>query len=328
MEWEKTLGSTGWGHHDRGRSVQQTTDGGYILVGWTSISGVEDGDVYLIKTDPDGNELWSNTFGGNNYDAGFSVQQAFDDGFIIAGYTSSFSSNGDQRNGYLIKTDSDRNEIWSKILGGEDHDAASSVQQTLDGGYVITGFTASSVYLVKTDTEGNEQWSTTFGGREAESRDSGSSVQQTTDGGYIIAGTKSLYSGEDDVYLIYYKPGDYVNNHVTFEPDPSTYLFNPDSTDCQAGAVGKFSFNATLANTSVKVLSKMSVQIDELTNDNLCLTNAGLIGEGQLFEVPEIDDYADGYLSPEEYVDVPFTVCLKNKKPFRFFVNVAGVDAD
>jgi len=119
-----------------------------------------------------------------------------------------------------------------------------------------------------------------------------------------------------------------VNDLVTFDPDPSTYDFTPDTTGCPTGFAGKFSFDATLTNISAKKLSKMSVQIDELTNDNLCLTDMGLIGESQLFEVPKFDDYADGYLSHDEYVDFPFTVCLNNTKPFRFFVNVVGVAAD
>jgi len=120
----------------------------------------------------------------------------------------------------------------------------------------------------------------------------------------------------------------FINDLVTFDPDPSTYAFTPDTSNCPTGFEGKFNFDATLANHSVKELSKMSVQIDELTNGNLCLTDVGLIGEDRLFEVPKFDDYADGYLSADEYVDVPFTICLKNKKPFRFFVNVVGVTTD
>lgn len=119
-----------------------------------------------------------------------------------------------------------------------------------------------------------------------------------------------------------------INELVTFEPDPSTYRFNPDSTDCQAGAVGKFSFDAKLTNISEKELSNLNVEVNELTNNNLLLTDDGLIGEGGRFEVPNSDDYADGYLSADEYVDVPFTVCLKIKKPFRFYVNVVGDAAD
>ena len=122
-----------------------------------------------------------------------------------------------------------------------------------------------------------------------------------------------------------------VNNLVTFDPDPSTYDFTPDTTGCQAGAVGKFSFDAKLTNISEKTLSNLLVEVDELSNDNLLLTNSGLIGEGERFEVSKFDEYDDGILSSdeyEEYVDVPFTVCLKNTKPFRFFVNVLGVATD
>jgi hypothetical protein len=112
---------------------------------------------------------------------------------------------------------------------------------------------------------------------------------------------------------------------VTFIPDPSTFAFDPDPADCQTAAVGKFSFDAKLTNISEKTLSNLHVEVDELTNDNLLLTDNGLIGEGERFEVPKFDDYTDGILSHEEMVDVPFTVCLKNINPFRFFVNVLGV---
>jgi hypothetical protein len=127
---------------------------------------------------------------------------------------------------------------------------------------------------------------------------------------------------------LYFAAQTYINDFVTFDPISSSYSFTPDTTDCQTGAVGKFTFNATLTNISEKELSDLMVEVDELTNNNLLLTDIGLIGEGERFEVPKIDDYADGYLSADEYVNVPFTVCLKEKKPFKFFVNVAGVAAD
>ena len=202
MAWEKTLGVAGIAEH--ASSIQEATDGGYIIAGFVSGAGYPDVfDVYLIKTDSNGNLVWDKTFGGADWDLSNSVQQTLDGGYIIAGKTSSFGAGHDDV--YLIKTDSSGDLVWEKTFGGTGDDYGNSVQQTADGGYVIAGGIYSygtgryEVYLIKTDSNGNLVWDKTFGGTDW---DYGFSVQQTLDGGYIVAGYYSVNTYNADIYLI------------------------------------------------------------------------------------------------------------------------------
>src|SRR5690606_7352378 len=126
--WTKTFGGT---DRDEGYSVQQTSDGGYIVVGRTWDFSVGDVDVYLIKTDSSGNTLWTKTFGGADWYLGRSVQQTSDGGYIIAGTSWSFGEGDDDV--YLIKTDVSGDTIWIKTLAGRDSREGKSVQQASDG---------------------------------------------------------------------------------------------------------------------------------------------------------------------------------------------------
>ena len=146
----KTFGGE---RYDTAVSIQQTTDGGYIIAGRTESFGAGGNDAYLVKTDGEGIEEWYQTFGGEAYDAVYSVQQTADGGYIIAGTTRSFGA--DDNDAYLVKTDGEGNEEWFRTFGGEANDIVYSVQQTTDGGYIIAGDTESfgaggDVYLVKT----------------------------------------------------------------------------------------------------------------------------------------------------------------------------------
>jgi hypothetical protein len=211
MLWQKNYGGTGsfWVDDDEGRSVAQTSDGGYIIAGWTRSYGTLNGtikteDVYLIKTDSNGNLLWQRTYGGTSFDTSFSVSQTVDGGYIITGETSSYGA-GDS-DVYLIKTDANGNLIWQKTYGGVKWDRGESILQTKDGNYIIAGGTTSygaggiDVYLIKTDANGNLIWQKTYGGSN---EDEAASILEDKDGNYLIVGhTYSYGTGMGDVYLI------------------------------------------------------------------------------------------------------------------------------
>ena len=198
--WEKTFGGS---YDDRAYCIQQTSDGGYIVAGYTSSAGVGSYDVYILKLDTNGNEVWSKTFGGSSDDLAYFIQQTSDGGYVVAGYTWSSSKWEDV---YILKLDANGNKVWEKTFGGSDNDGAYSVQQTNDGGYVAAGYTKSfgsgwyDAYVLKLDENGNNVWEKTFGGN---SWDEACSIQQTSDGGYIVAGyTSSFGSGSYDVYIL------------------------------------------------------------------------------------------------------------------------------
>ena len=181
--WTRTYGGAG---DDGGGSVQQTSDGGYVIAGWTSSFGYGD-QVYLIKTDASGDTLWTRSYGGAGDDIALSVQQTFDAGYIVAGYATSF---GDSSQVYLIKTNPSGDTLWTRSYGGAGDDGSRSVQQTSDGGYIVAGYTtpsgdSSQAYLIKTNASGDILWARTYGGSNG---GAGSSVRQTSDTGYIVAG--------------------------------------------------------------------------------------------------------------------------------------------
>lgn len=195
--WEKTFGGDGYDH---GVQVQQTTDGGYIIVGDKYIFERGGTDIYLIKTDSNGDTLWTKTYGNANYDYGFSVQQTDDGGYILVGELGSdFGPDA-----YMIKTNDIGDTLWTKKYEeNRSRSRASDVKQTPDGGYIFTGYISQNyndIYLVKTNSWGDTLWTRSYDNGLSEY---GFSVSITSDGGYLISGTSGFYDvGQCDIYLI------------------------------------------------------------------------------------------------------------------------------
>lgn len=197
-QWERTFGG---GLFDRGYSIQQTFEGGYIVAGSMDTPNVSS-DVFIVRTDANGDTLWSKSFGNRfTLDSGQSVVQTADSGFAIAGWNRTPTNNDDL---WLIRLDTSGTMLWSKLVGGSGRDRAFSVKQTVDGGFVLAGETASAgitpsgdFWIVKTDSVGNVEWQKNYG---YISYDVAKSVVQTNDGGYMVAGT--IQDGGYDGWLL------------------------------------------------------------------------------------------------------------------------------
>ena len=191
IQWSKTFGGP---QKDCANSVQQTGDGGYIIAGTTESYGAGSEDIWIVKTNPNGDKIWDRTFGGSGSDFCGTIQQTVDGGYIIAGSTGSYGSGN--LDAWIIKTDSNGNKIWDKTYGGSEADyvwyRGNSIQQTGDGGYIIAGTTASygtgieNFWLIKIDSGGNKIWDKTFG--ETNKINRGRSIIQANDGGYVMSG--------------------------------------------------------------------------------------------------------------------------------------------
>lgn len=199
--WTKKYG--GAEDFEEGYSVLQTDDGGFIVAGHTGSENDPD-QVYLIRTDSNGDSLWTKKYGGSANDLGFSMCKTNDGKFIITGKTESFGAGG--MDIYLLKVDSDGDSLWAKTYGGLEDDEAGSVRMTSDGGFIIAGTTESfgivlsDIYLIRTNSNGDTVWTRMYGDTED---NEGRTAFQTGDGGFVIVGSAFSNSGWDhDVYLI------------------------------------------------------------------------------------------------------------------------------
>ena len=193
--WSKSFEGKGYGV---GYSIEQTYDGGYIITGETSEEFSESQDVYLIRTDCNGDTLWTQTFGYEGVDIGHSVKQTDDTGFIIGGYSDSINDGAF----YVIKTNCNGVEEWAHRYGIKSH--CYSIDTTSDGGYILTGFSkvfystnGSDIFIIKIDSYGDLEWIKYLG----EANDGAKSIQQTTDGGFILTGYTNDFAGDTDIII-------------------------------------------------------------------------------------------------------------------------------
>ena len=195
-KFQKTFGGTGF---DAGVDVKVTNDGGYAITGFFENSGANGADVFLIKTDQNGDTLWTRTYGGPGDDGGRSVQQTNDGGYIICGFAASF---GDHI--YLIKTDPNGDTLWTKLYSSQGAQEGDLVIQTSDGGYLISGRTDAGFnnsIIIKTDSSGDTLWTRSYEGITFIIRTY--SILETNDGGYILAGyAEGSATNINDMFLV------------------------------------------------------------------------------------------------------------------------------
>ncbi len=210
IDWQQTYEG---GDGDRAYSIQQTSDGGYIVAGCTYSFGAGGGDFWVLKLSSTGTIDWQRTYGGSDSDYSYSIQQTSDGGYIVTGFTFSFGAG--HKDIWVLKLSSTGTVNWQQTYGGSDLDEAYSVQQTSDGGYIVAGRTLSfgagfsDAWILKLSSAGAIEWQRTYGASDW--GDDARSIQQTSDGGYIVTGETGLlgaFWGSDIWVLKLFSDGD------------------------------------------------------------------------------------------------------------------------
>ena len=250
IEWQKTYFNVGNG---RAVAVKQTNDSGYVVTGVTNnmLSPTSNEDIFLLKTDKNGDTLWTKFYGNEGAERGEDVIITSTGDYVIAGHTSGFF-NSNTAATYIIKADNMGDTIWTKVYEKGNQNVVWSVIEDNNNNFVTTGYSdsgipnSSDVYLLKINDNGTKIWERDFQ-YQANSGDGAESVILTKDGGYIMCGitsgspskvyvvktdTNGLITGIDDVVLpasttfnVYPNP---FNNYTTID---LSEIYNYGSVD-------------------------------------------------------------------------------------------------
>ena len=194
--------SYGGDGNDYGKSVVTALDTSYTVIGATESFGEGNTDMYLFNIDSLGDLKWSNTFGGSNVDWGMDLKQTIDTGYILCGYSNSYSWDYDI---FIVKTDQNGDSLWTRTYGGTDWDFGYSIETTSDTGYVIAGETysygtgLSDAYIIKLDNLGDTLWTKIYGGA---GKDAFFDVIETYSGDLLFAGSTTSVDGDTDYWLV------------------------------------------------------------------------------------------------------------------------------
>jgi len=199
--WTRTYGGAA---SDEARCVMECQDSGYAIAGSTASWGNGGSDMYLIRINPNGDTLWTKTYGGSEDDQGYALAQTLDSGLVIAGSTRSSGAGGSDV--FLVKTDATGNALWQRVYGGVLDEQAFDVMELADHGYIVAGSTRSfgagylDVYVVRTDSAGDTVWTRTFGGTD---NDYARSLTENAAGEFLVLGTTNSFgAGQGDLYLV------------------------------------------------------------------------------------------------------------------------------
>jgi hypothetical protein len=253
--WSHTYGGSGW---DSGWTPVQTSDGGYAIGASTGSYGAGAYDMWLIKTDSQGDSLWSRTYGGGGFDEVRDMQPTADEGYILVGYTDSFGHG--YENGYVVKTDSYGVMQWSRAFGYVETTYAKCVLPLIDGGYVIGGSYSYGTgevpnWLLRTDTNGDSLWGRIWGSGQADGIDA---LALTPDGGYILAGGWNW-----DIEGI--SSGDAALTKTTRDPLHSTIRYVPKASELALTAYPNPFNPSTMLSFSLPVPSQVNIRVFDIT---------------------------------------------------------------